>query len=120
MIQAWTSASWRVTTVDRRTGVADQVAALLPDVDAGDFASRWRDRLPAWPDSVAGLARLGTRSTTAALSNGGFALLTALVKDARLPFDRVLSAELARTYEPDCAVYLTAAGLSRLAEQLGC
>jgi len=156
------------TTVDWYTGVADQVAGLLPDVDAGDFASRWRDRylpsmnrvregardwayldtlhreslddllreldisaddatrdqlvrawhrLPAWPDSVEGLTRLGARFTTAALSNGGFALLTALAKHARLPFDCILSAELARTYKPDAAVYLTAAGLLDVAPE---
>lgn len=148
------------TTVDWYTGVADQVAALLPDVDPGGFASRWRaeyvpsmarvragdrewayldtlhresldgllaDRdvdeetrarlvrawhtLPAWPDSVAGLARIGARYTTAALSNGGFALLTNLVKHAGLPFDCILSAELARAYKPDAAVYHRAAGL---------
>jgi 2-haloacid dehalogenase len=68
-------------------------------------------RLPAWPDAVSGLARLSLHHTVAALSNGGFALLTNLVKSAGLPFDCVLSAELARTYKPDPAVYATAAGL---------
>ena len=156
------------TTVDWYTGVADQVAPLLPEVDPGHFALRWRDRylpsmnrvrggerdwayldtlhreslddllrelrveadettrdrlvrawhlLPAWPDSVAGLARLRARYTVAALSNGGFALLTRLVKNAGLPFDCVLSAELARTYKPDAAVYLTAAALLDVAPE---
>ncbi|GAB1512652.1 haloacid dehalogenase type II [Actinophytocola sp. KF-1] len=148
------------TTVDWYTGVADQVAELLPEVDAGDFAARWRSRyapsmdrvrtgerawayldtlhresldellgdrpvdertrarlvrawhtLPAWDDAAAGLARIGTRYTTATLSNGGFALLTNLVKQADLPFDCVLSAELARAYKPDAVVYHTAARL---------
>lgn len=156
------------TTVDWYTGVAEQVAQLLPDVDAGDFADRWRaryipsmnrvrtgerdwayldtlhreslddllreldveaddatrdalvhawHRLPAWPDSVSGLARLRTVYTTAALSNGGFALLTNLVKGAALPFDCILSAELARTYKPDAAVYHTAAALLDVAPE---
>ncbi|HYQ66587.1 haloacid dehalogenase type II [Actinophytocola sp.] len=156
------------TTVDWYSGVADQVAQLLPDVDAGDFAQRWRDRyipsmnrvrgrerdwayldtlhreslddllreldveadddtrdrlvrawhkLPAWPDSVSGLARIRVRYTTAALSNGGFALLTRLVKGAALPFDCILSAELARTYKPDAAVYHTAAALLDVAPE---
>jgi 2-haloacid dehalogenase len=156
------------TTVDWYTGVAEQVSTLLPDVDAGDFAERWRDqylpsmnrvrtgerewayldtlhreslddllrelgvaaddatrdelvlawhRLPAWPDSVAGLARIRARYTTAALSNGGFALLTNLVKRAALPFDCILSAELARTYKPDAAVYRTAAALLDVAPE---
>jgi 2-haloacid dehalogenase len=150
------------TTVDWYTGVAEQVATLLPDVDPGDFAQRWRDRyipsmnrvrdgerewanldtlhreslddllrelnvtaddhtrdklahtwhrLPAWPDTVSGLAQLRAKYTTAALSNGGFALMTNLIKGAALPFDCILSAELARTYKPSAAVYHTAASL---------
>ena len=156
------------TTVDWYTGVTEQVAELLPGVDAGAFASQWRERylpsmanvregrrewtyldtlhresldellerhgldpdeatrrrlvrawhrLPAWPDSVEGLTRLRARHTLAALSNGGFALLTNLVKAARLPFDCILSAELARTYKPDPAVYRTAARLLDVAPE---
>jgi 2-haloacid dehalogenase len=156
------------TTVDWRTGVADQVARISAErgapLDGGAFADEWRDRylpamatvrtgrrewchldtlhresldelldlhgvgaafdeaaraelvrawhrLPAWEDSVAGLDRLRARYVVAALSNGGFALLTHLTKAAGLPFDCILSADLARTYKPDPAVYLTAAGL---------
>lgn len=150
------------TTVDWYTGVSDQVRTLLPTVDPGDFATRWRDRyipsmnrvrtgerqwayldtlhreslddllrelkveaddqtradlvhtwhrLPAWPDAVSGLAQLRARYTTAALSNGGFALMTNLVKAAALPFDCIISAELAQTYKPDPAVYQKAAQL---------
>lgn len=151
------------TTVDWYTGVADQVAELLPDVDAGEFAERWREkyapsmnrvrngerpwayldtlhresldellaelgaasarvdeatrarlvhawhRLPAWPDAAAGLGGINASYVTAALSNGGFALLTHLVKG--LPFDCVVSAELAGAYKPDAAAYHTAARL---------
>lgn len=155
------------TTVDWRSGVADQVAAIADgraELDAGAFTDDWRDRyrpgllrvnrgerewayldtlhresldellaeygvadafdeearqrlvevwhrLPAWPDSVEGLARLRGRCITAALSNGGFALLTHLVKAAELPFDCILSAQLARAYKPAAEVYLTAARL---------
>jgi 2-haloacid dehalogenase len=156
------------TTVDWRTGVADQVAAIAMQqgvsLDGYSFADDWRGRylpavsqvqhghrdwcyldvlhrealddlldkrglsgtfgedaraamvrawhrLPAWGDVLDGLARLRTRYILAALSNGGFALLTRLVKHAGLPLDCVLSAELARTYKPDPRVYLTAAGL---------
>ncbi|RDI67932.1 haloacid dehalogenase type II [Nocardia pseudobrasiliensis] len=67
--------------------------------------------LPAWPDSVAGLERLRRRYTVAALSNGGFALLTRLIKAAALPMDCVVSAELAHSYKPAPEVYRTAAGL---------
>lgn len=156
------------TTVDWYTGVTRQVAKVFEDVgvtvEAGLFASQWRDlygpsmrrvrdgergwanldvlhresldnllrrhhiadavdeasrirlvrawhRLPAWDDTVAGLARLRTRFVTATLSNGGFALLTNLVKAAGLPFDCVVSAELFQAYKPDPRVYRGAAGL---------
>jgi 2-haloacid dehalogenase len=84
--------------------------------DAVDEASRIRlvhawHRLPAWDDTVAGLARLRTRFVTATLSNGGFALLTNLVKAAGLPFDCVVSAELFQAYKPDPRVYRGAADL---------
>lgn len=156
------------TTVDWRTGVAEQVAEIAAargvDLDAGGFADAWRDRyppsmqrvnraerdwayldtlhresldelldehgvahafddlarqelvhtwhrLPAWEDAVEGLSRLRDRHVLVALSNGGFALLTHLVKAARLPFDAIVSAELARAYKPAARAYLTAAEL---------
>jgi 2-haloacid dehalogenase len=86
------------------------VEAVL-DEEARERLVRAWHRLPAWEDTVAGLARLRTRYVTATLSNGGFALLTHLVKAARLPFDCVLSAELVRAYKPDPRVYRSAADL---------
>jgi 2-haloacid dehalogenase len=84
--------------------------------DAFDDATRrqlvraWH-RLPAWADAAEGLARLRRRYVVAALSNGGFALLTNLVKAAALPFDCILSAQLARAYKPAPSAYLTAVRL---------
>lgn len=90
----------------RQHGVADAV----DETTRARLVRAWH-RLPAWDDAAAGLTRLADRYVIAALSNGGFALLTHLVKDAKLPFDCILSAELARTYKPDARVYHTAAGL---------
>jgi len=90
----------------RRHGLADALDATA----RGRMVRAWH-RLPAWDDSVAGLARLRTRYVIATLSNGGFALLTNLVKAAGLPFDCVISAELMRAYKPDPTVYRTAAEL---------
>lgn len=67
----------------------------------------WRRLLP-WPDALGGLERLKARYTIAPLSNGNFAMLVALAKFARLPWDCVLSAEFARKYKPDPAVYAMA------------
>ncbi len=71
-------------------------------------------RLKPWPDSVAGLARLKRRYTIAPLSNGNVALLTDMAKNAGLPWDLILSAELARHYKPDREAYLTAVSLLEL------
>ncbi|RFS84624.1 haloacid dehalogenase type II [Actinomadura spongiicola] len=156
------------TTVDWRTGVADQVTDIAArygvELDGGAFADAWRDRylpamarvnrgerdwvyldtlhresleellhihgvadafdeearhrlvrawhhLPAWDDAVEGLARLRRHYIVAAVSNGGFALLTRLVKAAGLPFDCIISAELARAYKPHPRAYQTVAAL---------
>jgi 2-haloacid dehalogenase len=62
-------------------------------------------RLDPWPDSIEGLARLRGRFVTATLSNAGMATVVALVKHAGLPFDAILTAELAKSYKPAPAVY---------------
>jgi 2-haloacid dehalogenase len=78
---------------------------------------RWNrvwHRLKPWPDSVAGLARLKKKYTIAPLSNGNVALLADMAKHAGIPWDLILSAELARHYKPDREAYLTAVGLLEL------
>ncbi len=64
---------------------------------------------------IKGLERLRRTFVVAALSNGNMALLTNMAKHARLPWDCILSAELARHYKPDPEVYQTAAELLGLA-----
>nr|WP_283806037.1 haloacid dehalogenase type II [Bradyrhizobium sp. LTSP885] len=78
----------------------------------GAFTRQERDelnlvwtRLDAWPDTVEGLSRLRRRFTTATLSNAGMAAVVAVAKHANLPFDAILTAELARSYKPAPAVY---------------
>jgi 2-haloacid dehalogenase len=86
---------------------------LLIEFDADGLGERERQelvlawhRLPPWADAVAGLERLRSRFTVATLSNGGFALLTNLARNAGLRFDCILSAELCRHYKPDRETYL--------------
>lgn len=71
-----------------------------------DNLNRVWHRLDPWPDSVPGLARLKRRHIIAPLSNGNVALLTNMAKRAGLPWDLILSAELARHYKPDREAYL--------------
>ncbi|MCC9076720.1 haloacid dehalogenase type II [Litorilinea aerophila] len=68
-------------------------------------------RLDPWPDSIPGLTRLRSRYIVATLSNGNVALLVHMAKHAGLPWDCILSAELARHYKPNPEVYLKAAEL---------
>lgn len=79
-----------------------------------DHWNRVWHRLKPWPDSVAGLARLKKKYTIAPLSNGNVSLLADMAKNAGLPWDLILSAELARHYKRDRESYLTAVELLSL------
>lgn len=68
-------------------------------------------RLDPWPDSVSGLRRLRETYVIAPLSNGNVSLLVEMARRAGLPWDVILSAELARHYKPDPDAYLTSAAL---------
>src|SRR5438309_878556 len=59
-----------------------------------------------WPDAIEGLTRLRRRFITTTLSNGNMSLLTDMAKNAGLPWDCILSAELVRHYKPDREAYL--------------
>lgn len=89
------------------------LAPLFSPAERDEINLVW-SRLDAWPDSVEGLARLRRRFVVSTLSNAGMATMVAVVKHARLPFDAVLTAELARTYKPAPAVYQLAV------DYLGC
>lgn len=68
-------------------------------------------RLKPWPDAKAGLGKLKRRHVIATLSNGNVALLVNMAKNAGLPWDCILSAEVVRHYKPDPETYLGAADL---------
>jgi 2-haloacid dehalogenase len=95
---------------------ADELLIELRVGEAFDNSAReelvhsWH-RLPPWGDVHEGLSRLRRRYVLTALSNGGFALLTRLIKEAGVPFDCILSAELCEHYKPDREAYLMAARL---------
>src|SRR5450631_3174467 len=85
----------------------------LSEAEKDDWNRVWH-RLKPWPDSVAGLTRLKKKYTIAPLSNGNVALLADMAKHAGIPWDLILSAELARHYKPDREAYLTAVRLLEL------
>jgi 2-haloacid dehalogenase len=74
-----------------------------------DHLNRAWHRLSPWPDTVGGLNRLKTRFTISSLSNGNVSLLVNMAKNAGLPWDMVMSAELFNHYKPDPEVYQGAA-----------
>ena len=76
-----------------------------------DQLNRVWHRLTPWPDAVGGLTRLRRRFIVATLSNGNVALLTNMAKNAGLPWDCILSSELAKRYKPNKEVYQMAADL---------
>jgi 2-haloacid dehalogenase len=69
-------------------------------------------RLPAWPDTVLGLARLAERFPLIGLSNASRTALLGLNAHAGLRWHQALSAEDARTYKPAPAVYELAVAVS--------
>ena len=79
--------------------------------DEIDDLNRVWHRLIPWPDTVLGLGRLKANFILATLSNGNVSLLTNMAKNAGLPWDVILSAELSGHYKPDPEVYMKAAEL---------
>ncbi|GAA1782750.1 haloacid dehalogenase type II [Streptomonospora arabica] len=69
-------------------------------------------RLPPWPDAAAGLARLAERFPLIGLSNASRTALLELDAHAGLRWHQALSAEDARAYKPDPAVYRLAVTVS--------
>jgi 2-haloacid dehalogenase len=89
------------------------IAGLSED-EIADLNFAWH-RLQPWPDSVDGLLRLKQKYILATLSNGNVALMVNMAKNAGLPWDAILGAEVARHYKPQPQCYLTAAELLGLA-----
>ncbi len=82
----------------------------MSEAEIDDLNRVWHRLIP-WPDTVRGLWQLKANFTLATLSNGNVALLTNMAKNAGLPWDAVLSAELSGHYKPDPEVYIKAADL---------
>ena len=79
-----------------------------------DWTRAWH-RLDPWPDAVAGLTRLRTAFPVVTLTNGNIAMMLAMARRARLPWDALLGAEVTRAYKPDPQAYLGAAAVLGIA-----
>ena len=71
-------------------------------------------RLNPWPDTISGMTRLKSRFMLTTLSNGNIGLLANMAKNAGLPWDLILSAEVFRHYKPDPETYLGVADIFEL------
>lgn len=93
----------------------EKLGQLLDELGAAQVDERARDawnlawhRLDAWPDAVAGLARLRQRYIVCTLSNGNFRLMVDVARHARLGWDAILTADLIGAFKADAASYLGA------------
>jgi 2-haloacid dehalogenase len=82
----------------------------INDDELTEFNKAWH-RLDGWPDATTGLTRLKSKFIISSLSNGNIALLTNMAKYANLPWDAVLSAELAGKYKRHPRAYTKTAEL---------
>ncbi|WP_414938657.1 haloacid dehalogenase type II [Amycolatopsis sp. cmx-11-51] len=69
-------------------------------------------RMPPWPDTVEGLARLGEKYALIGLSNASRTTLLRMNAYAGLRWHQALSAEEVQSYKPDPAVYELAVKVS--------
>jgi 2-haloacid dehalogenase len=82
----------------------------LSEAALDDLNRVWH-RLRPWLDSVPGLTRLKQRFIITTLSNGNTSLLVNMARNAGLPWDCVISAELFHHYKPDPETYRGCAAL---------
>jgi 2-haloacid dehalogenase len=89
----------------RHVGIdPDQVSSEI----LAELNKSWH-RLPAWPDSVEGLARIRRRYIVGPLSNGNTSLLLDMARNAGLPWDVIIGSDMTRTYKPLPEAYLRTA-----------
>ena len=104
--------SWRKLDALHRESldklVVEHGISGLSEADLDHINRGWH-RLKPWPDSVSGLTRLKAKYVIGTLSNGNVSLLVNMAKNAALPWDVVLSAEVFHHYKPDPEAYLGAA-----------
>ena len=77
----------------------------LTETQVQDLNLIWH-RLTPWSETIEGLYKLKSQFTIVTLSNGNLGLLANIAKNAGLPWDLILSAEVFRHYKPDPETYL--------------
>ena len=80
--------------------VRDQGIKNFSSDELADINTVWQ-RVEPWSDTIPGLLRLKQRYTLATLSNADMADMVRLAKLRQLPWDVILTAELAQAVKPD-------------------
>lgn len=80
----------------------------VPGETLAELNTSWH-RLPAWPDSVEGLAAIRRQYIVGPLSNGNTSLLLDMARNAGLPWDVIIGSDMTRTYKPLPQAYLRTA-----------
>jgi 2-haloacid dehalogenase len=90
----------------------EKLDEILPRFSLGDVSEADRHhindvwyRLDPWADTVPGLERLAKKYVLSSFSNSDFLGMALMSKHAGLPFDAVLTAENAKKFKPDPAMY---------------
>ncbi|MDA0656246.1 MAG: haloacid dehalogenase type II [Proteobacteria bacterium] len=90
----------------------EKLDEILPKFGLGDATEADRHyindvwyRLDPWADTVPGLERLAKKYVLSSFSNSDFLGMALMSKHAGLPFDAVLTAENAKKFKPDPAMY---------------
>ncbi len=89
----------------------DELEIDTLDETAKRHLNRAWHRLSPWSDSVEGLLRLKKKYILATLSNGNVSLIVNMAKNAGLPWDMVLGAEVVGHYKPQPESYLKSAAM---------
>ncbi|WP_282846290.1 haloacid dehalogenase type II [Microbacterium oxydans] len=91
--------------LDREAATRVAQTAGITDAAAIDRLATATQRLPTWPDSRDGVARLAARFRVLGLSNANPESLHALGEHAGLPWHGALSADTVEAYKPSPRVY---------------
>jgi 2-haloacid dehalogenase len=113
--------TWRSTDRIYRDSLDNLLATYswgdtLSAADRDQISSLW-SKLRAWDDTRPGLERMRKKFTLSTLSNGSMASVVNIVKQDKLPFDCILTAELVKSSKPDPKVYALAANSLNLQPQ---
>lgn len=95
-------ASLRLEALDN--AVHQRGLGSLGREELAEINSVWQ-RLKPWPDVIPRLRRLKQKYILATLSNADLADIVKLAKQSDLPWDLILTSELAQTVKPDPRVY---------------